>query len=118
MASMFTQRGNILGDLDKQQWYKTFLLAKGYGQASATVLNHVTHARNTIGGAWFMLANGRNPFTSKFNEAFSGKGTIEEPCIKEAPCKYSDNTSPKRYKELFFNSCLLIIILFVRIVAI
>ena len=61
MAAMFTQRGNILGDLNKQQWYKTFLLAKGYGQASATVLNHVTHARNTIGGAWFMLANGRNP---------------------------------------------------------
>ena len=69
MAAMFTQRGNILGNLDKQQWYKTFLLAKGYGQASATVLNHVTHARNTIGGAWFMLANGRNPFTSDFNKS-------------------------------------------------
>ena len=69
MAAMFTQRGNILGDLNKQQWYKTFLLAKGYGQASATVLNHVTHARNTIGGAWFMLANGRNPFTSNFNNS-------------------------------------------------
>ncbi|BCV04250.1 MAG: hypothetical protein CM15mV82_190 [uncultured marine virus] len=37
MAAMFTPRGNILGDLNKQQWYKTFLLAKGYGQASATV---------------------------------------------------------------------------------
>ena len=69
MAAMFTQRGNILGDLNKQEWYKTFLLAKGYGQAAATVLNHVTHARNTIGGAWFMLANGRNPFTSDFNKS-------------------------------------------------
>ncbi len=68
MAAMFTQKGNLLGELDKQKWYKTFLLAKGYGQAAATVLNHVTHARNTIGGAWFMLANGRNPFTSDFNK--------------------------------------------------
>jgi hypothetical protein len=42
--------------------YKGFLAMKGYSQAAKTVLNHITHLRNTIGGALFTAANGNNPF--------------------------------------------------------
>tara|TARA_R110002012_G_scaffold55895_2_gene142710 strand:+ start:1079 stop:6181 length:5103 start_codon:yes stop_codon:yes gene_type:complete len=46
------------------------LQAKGYGQAAKTVLNHITHLRNTFGGGMFMAANGMNPFSSEAKEAF------------------------------------------------
>jgi hypothetical protein len=63
MASMFGQRQGLLGGLDRVGLYKNFLAFKGYAQASKTVFNHITHLRNTIGGAIFTLANGTNPFS-------------------------------------------------------
>ena len=62
MAMMFSERGGLLGKIGKSEAYKTFLAFKGYGQASKTVFNHITHLRNTIGGVFFSLANGNNPF--------------------------------------------------------
>lgn len=69
MAAMFGERQGLIGGLDKTNWYKNFLAFKGYGQASKTVLNHITHLRNTIGGAFFTLANGNNPFSGKGKDA-------------------------------------------------
>ena len=71
MASMFGQRAGLIGGLDQMNWYKNFLALKGYGQASKTVFNHITHLRNTIGGAFFTLANGQNPFSGKGKDAAS-----------------------------------------------
>ena len=45
-------------------WYGKLLSIKGFTQASATVYNFTTHARNTIGGALILARNGINPFTS------------------------------------------------------
>jgi hypothetical protein len=69
MAMMFGQRAGILGKIDSSQLYKNFLLFKGYAQASKTVFNHITHLRNTIGGAIFTLANGNNPFSKEGKKA-------------------------------------------------
>ena len=69
MAAMFGERAGLIGGLDQMNWYKSFLAAKGYGQASKTVFNHITHLRNTIGGAFFTLANGQNPFSEKGKNA-------------------------------------------------
>ena len=69
MAMMFGERQGLIGQLDKTNWYKSFLALKGYGQASKTVLNHITHLRNTIGGAFFTLANGNNPFSGTGKDA-------------------------------------------------
>ena len=69
MAAMFGERQGLIGQLDKTNWYKSFLAFKGYGQANKTVLNHITHLRNTIGGAFFTLANGNNPFSGKGKDA-------------------------------------------------
>ena len=50
--------------------YGYYLQGKGYAQASKTVFNHITHLRNTMGGAMFMLANGMNPFSEENVDAF------------------------------------------------
>ena len=44
---------------------QNFSTAKGFSQQMKTVLNHVTHIRNFLGGAQFGIANGLNPFSSK-----------------------------------------------------
>lgn len=44
---------------------QNFSTAKGFSQQMKTVLNHVTHIRNFLGGAQFGVANGLNPFSSK-----------------------------------------------------
>ena len=49
-----------------QESYIAFMRAKGVSQASKTVLSHVTHLRNYLGGMQFGVANGINPF---FNRA-------------------------------------------------
>ena len=54
----------LLGALEKG--YIAFMQAKGVSQASKTVLSHVTHLRNYLGGMQFGVANGINPF---FNRA-------------------------------------------------
>jgi len=71
MAAMFGERQGLIGSLDQMNWYKNFLALKGYGQASKTVFNHITHLRNTLGGAFFTLANGQNPFSTKGKDAAS-----------------------------------------------
>ena len=42
--------------------YRGYLRFKGMGQASKTILSHVTHLRNASGGLFFLAANGSNPF--------------------------------------------------------
>ena len=50
-------------------WYNVLVL-KGYGQSAATVLNHITHLRNTIGQSLIMAQNGLNPFGLETKQAF------------------------------------------------
>ena len=72
MAMMFGQRQGFvkqLQDMSGGGFYKSFLALKGYGQASKTVFNHITHLRNTLGGVFFSLANGNNPFHSSSQKA-------------------------------------------------
>ena len=69
MARIFHQTGFTYGHWGEKT-IPLFLAAKGYGQASKTVLNHITHIRNTLGGATFMLANGMNPFSKETGQAF------------------------------------------------
>ena len=63
----------------EKRWYQNFkvygwfLQGKGYGQAAKTVLNHITHMRNTFGGGFFMLANGMNPFSREVGGGFIDK---------------------------------------------
>tara|TARA_R110002167_G_scaffold812_2_gene3536 strand:+ start:969 stop:5411 length:4443 start_codon:yes stop_codon:yes gene_type:complete len=71
MGMMFGQREGLIGTIDNADWYKNFLAFKGYAQASKTVFNHITHLRNTIGGALFTLANGNNPFSKDSGKALS-----------------------------------------------
>ena len=71
MARIFKEQSKMSGFMGTaQKGWGYFLGAKGWGQASKTVLNHITHIRNTIGGATFMLANGMNPFSKETKEAF------------------------------------------------
>ena len=53
-----------------EQVYSMFLMAKGYGQAAATVGNLYTHLRNTYGQGTIMLSNGMNPFSAETRNAF------------------------------------------------
>ena len=53
----------FLGVLEKG--YIQFMKAKGVSQASKTVLSHVTHLRNYLGGMQFGVANGINPFFNR-----------------------------------------------------
>jgi len=50
------------GDGGLSKVYQNYLKFKGFGQASKTILSHVTHLRNVAGGAFFLAANGSNPF--------------------------------------------------------
>ena len=52
-----------IGFLDKTLGF--LMEAKGTSQAMKTVLSHVTHLRNILGGAQFGLANGLNPFANQ-----------------------------------------------------
>jgi hypothetical protein len=52
-----------------QAWDKLLVL-KGFGQASATVLNNITHIRNTIGQSIIMAENGLNPFGAETSASF------------------------------------------------
>ena len=70
MANIFKQQGILYGKGTGNKLYTYFLAGKGYGQASKTVLNHITHLRNTLGGATFMLANGMNPLSKESRKAF------------------------------------------------
>ena len=48
-----------------QEAYIAFMRAKGVSQASKTVLSHITHLRNYLGGMQFGVANGINPFFNR-----------------------------------------------------
>ena len=70
LAMMFGQRKGLLSFITKSDAYKYFLGMKGYGQASKTVFNHITHLRNTLGGVFFTLANGRMPLGKEGKKSF------------------------------------------------
>ena len=70
IAELFLRQKKRLIDNEYMSWYKTFLQVKGFGQASATVLNHITHLRNTAGGALMMMGNGLNPFDQEIRKSF------------------------------------------------
>ena len=50
--------------------YDNLLMIKGMGQASATVLNNITHLRNTLGQTIIMAENGLNPFGAETAQSF------------------------------------------------
>lgn len=63
MLEFINRQEEILGfamnnTTDGVSAYKTFLRWKGFSQSSKTVLSHVTHLRNLLGGMQFGLANG------------------------------------------------------------
>ena len=64
-----------MNKIQRSDWWarvgQTFLGAKGWGQASATVYSLTTHARNTIGGGLIMLSNGLNPFDKQTRDSFN-----------------------------------------------
>tara|TARA_R110002020_G_scaffold431932_1_gene642007 strand:- start:819 stop:5510 length:4692 start_codon:yes stop_codon:yes gene_type:complete len=62
--SQTNQKSNFMRAYDKM------LVIKGFGQASATVLNNITHIRNTIGQTIIMAENGLNPFSAETSQAF------------------------------------------------
>ena len=67
VAELFLKQQKRL--VDRIPYYTTFLQYKGFGQASATVLNHITHLRNTMGGALMMMGNGLNPFDKEIRKS-------------------------------------------------
>jgi hypothetical protein len=71
IANLFDKMNKI----QRSDWWarvgQTFLGAKGWGQASATVFSLTTHARNTIGGGLIMLSNGLNPFDKQTRDSFN-----------------------------------------------
>ena len=69
-AAMFGQRKLLADSMVESNAYKYFLGMKGYGQASKTVFNHITHLRNTLGGVFFTLANGRNPLGKEGKKSY------------------------------------------------
>lgn len=69
-AAMFNQRKGFANKILESEGYRWFLGAKGYGQAAKTVFNHITHLRNTLGGVFFTLANGRMPLGTEGKEAY------------------------------------------------
>jgi hypothetical protein len=70
IADYFNAINNVPGQEWYGQVYKTFLTAKGFGQAFQTVYSVTTHARNTIGGGLIMASNGMNPFDRETANAF------------------------------------------------
>ena len=62
--SQTNQKSNFMRAYDKM------LVLKGFGQASATVLNNITHIRNTIGQSIIMAENGLNPFGAETSQSF------------------------------------------------
>ena len=71
IASFFEE----LGQIKEKGWvgklYAHLLALKGFGQASATVYNLITHVRNTVGGAIILAQNGMNPFSKETAESFN-----------------------------------------------
>jgi hypothetical protein len=55
------------------RWWGT---AKGISQTTKTVYNPATHARNTIGNMFLLLANGMNPFGGKGSFGKAAKQTM------------------------------------------
>ncbi len=74
-----------------EQVYSMFLMAKGYGQAAATVGNLYTHLRNTYGQGTIMLSNGMNPFSAETGNAFK--------ILKDRLTKGGDKELQKIYAE-------------------
>lgn len=70
---------------------KTFLMAKGLGQAAATVGNLYTHIRNTYGQGVIMLSNGLNPFSKDTGNAFK--------VLSNKLSKGDDETLQKMYAD-------------------
>ncbi len=65
---MFSKQSEQVGW--KMRAYNNLLMIKGMGQASATVLNNITHIRNTVGQTIIMAENGLNPFGAETAQSF------------------------------------------------
>jgi len=76
----------------------SFLRAKGFGQAAATVYNLTTHVRNTVGGGIIVMRNGFNPFTSELGDSFE----ILSNQLNRAGAKKNDTLSEiyREYQKL------------------
>ncbi len=76
------------------QAYDKLLVVKGFGQASATVLNNITHIRNTIGQSLIMAENGLNPFGKETVDSFKvlsnnfKKAKNRDQAVREIYLKY------------------------------
>lgn len=68
IAEMFSKQSEQVGW--KMRAYNNLLMIKGMGQASATVLNNITHIRNTVGQTIIMAENGLNPFGAETAQSF------------------------------------------------
>ena len=88
---------NNMSDIKLWDWYRLFLKGKGFGQASATVLNHITHLRNTTGGALMMMGNGLNPFDAEIRKSFT---VIREQFADAASKDKGLNDLYLKYQEL------------------
>mgnify|MGYP006397855757 FL=1 len=51
--------------------WRTYIGLQGAAQSMQTVFNHVTHGRNAIGSASFLVANGHNPISKGGLQAFN-----------------------------------------------
>ena len=93
---------NNMGKVDQMEWgrylYGSFLRAKGFGQAAATVYNLTTHVRNTVGGGIIVMRNGFNPFTSELGDSFE----ILSNQLNRAGAKKNDTLSEiyREYQKL------------------
>ena len=88
---------NNMSGINLPDWYRFFLKLKGFGQASATVLNHITHLRNTVGGALMMMGNGLNPFDTEIRKSFT---IIREQFADAASKDKGFNDLYLKYQEL------------------
>ena len=70
IAKLFDSMNKVQNSDFFSRAFQSFLAAKGWGQAAATVYSVTTHARNTIGGGLIMASNGLNPFDAETRKSF------------------------------------------------
>ena len=100
-SAMLGQRQLFTDQLVKSKMYRYALAAKGYGQASKTVLNHITHLRNSLGGVFFTLANGRNPLSKEGIESYK---ILKNKLLKQGDVEAQEYYQKLRRLDLVDNS--------------
>ena len=81
-----------IGLLNSGGLYSYILGAKGFGQAAATVFNHITHLRNVQGGFVMMVQNGLNPFNPKHYsklKSLKAKFNVSDEAANQEYLKYT-----------------------------